>query len=73
MQYTTHGKTVVFEGNVGEVSVWIKKHVGDHDTVSLKDYFEDEVFGVHKAGEEKYRYYYQCLGKGRYSIFTIHE
>lgn len=71
MQYTTHGKTVVFEGNVGEVSTWIKKHVGDHDTVSLKDYFKDEVFGVHKAGEEKYSYYYQCLGKGRYSVFTI--
>jgi hypothetical protein len=71
MQYTSHGKVVVFEGSVGEVSTWIKKHVGDHDTVSLKDYFKDEVFGVHKAGEEKYRYYYQCLGKGRYSIFTI--
>jgi hypothetical protein len=71
MQYTSHGKVVVFEGNVGEVSAWIKKHVGDHDTVSLKDYFKDEVFGVHKAGEEKYRYYYQCLGKGRYSVFTI--
>jgi hypothetical protein len=71
MQYTSHGKVVVFEGDVGEVSTWIKKHVGDHDTVSLKDYFKDEVFGVHKAGEEKYRYYYQCLGKGRYSVFTI--
>ena len=73
MQYTSHGKVVVFEGNVGEVSTWIKKHVGDHDTVSLKDYFKDEVFGVHKVGEEKYRYYYQCLGKGRYSIFTFNE
>jgi hypothetical protein len=71
MQYTSHGKVVVFEGNVGEVSTWIKKHVGDHNTVSLKDYFKDEIFGVHKAGEEKYRYYYQCLGKGRYSVFTI--
>jgi len=71
MQYTSHGKVVVFEGDVGEVSTWIKQHVGDHNTVSLKDYFKDEVFGVHKAGEEKYRYYYQCLGKGRYSIFTI--
>ena len=71
MQYTSHGKVVVFEGNVGEVSTWIKQHVGDHNTVSLKDYFKDEVFGVHKAGEEKYRYYYQCLGKGRYSVFTI--
>jgi hypothetical protein len=71
MQYTSHGKVVVFEGDVGEVSTWIKQHVGDHNTVSLKDYFKDEVFGVHKAGEEKYRYYYQCLGKGRYSVFTI--
>ena len=49
MQYTSHGKVVVFEGNVGEVSTWIKKHVGDHNTVSLKDYFKDEVFGVHKS------------------------
>jgi len=71
MQYTSHGKVVVFEGSVGEVSTWIKKQVGDHDTISLKDYFKDEVFGVHKVGEEKYRYYYQCLGKGRYSVFTI--
>jgi hypothetical protein len=71
MQYTSHGKVVVFEGNVGEVSTWIKKHVGDHDTVSLRDYFKDEVWGVHKIGEENYRYYYQCLGKGRYSIFTM--
>jgi hypothetical protein len=36
MQYTSHGKVVVFEGDVGEVSTWIKQHVGDHDTVSLR-------------------------------------
>lgn len=71
MQYITHGKKVVFEGDVSEVSNWIKKHVGEHDTVNLKDYFKDEVFGVHKVGEEKYSYYYQCLGNGRYSIFII--
>ena len=71
MQYTSHGKVVVFEGNVREVTTWIQKNVGDHKTVSLKDYFKDEVFGIHKDNEENYRYYYQCLGKGRYSVFTI--
>jgi hypothetical protein len=24
-------------------------------------------------GEEKFRYYYQCLGHGRYSVFVINE
>ena len=71
MQYTSHGKAVVFEGNVREVTDWIQKNVGDHKTVSLKEYFEDEIYGVHKQGEDSYIYYYQCLGKGRYSIFTI--
>jgi len=71
MQYTSHGKVVVFEGNVHEVTTWIQKQIGEHKTVSLRDYFKDEVWGVHKIGEEKYRYYYQCLGKGRYSIFTM--
>jgi hypothetical protein len=71
MQYTSHGKAVVFEGNVHEVTTWIQKQIGEHKTVSLRDYFKDEVWGVHKIGEENYRYYYQCLGKGRYSIFTM--
>ncbi len=71
MQYTSHGKAVDFEGNVHEVTTWIQKQIGEHKTVSLRDYFKDEVWGVHKVGEEKYTYYYQCLGKGRYSIFTI--
>ena len=71
MQYTSHGKVVVFEGNVHEVTTWIQKQIGEHKTVSLRDYFKDEVWGVHKIGEENYTYYYQCLGKGRYSIFTM--
>ena len=71
MQYTSHGKVVVFEGNVREVTDWIQKNVGDHKTVSLKQYFEDEIYGVYKQGEDSYIYYYQCLGKGRYSVFTI--
>jgi hypothetical protein len=71
MQYTSHRKVVVFEGNVHEVTTWIQKQIGEHKTVSLRDYFKDEVWGVHKIGEEKYTYYYQCLGKGRYSIFTM--
>jgi len=71
MQYTSHGKKVVFEGDVKEVSNWINKNIGEHNTVSLKEYFEAEVWGVYKNGEENYKYYYQCLGKGRYSIFTI--
>ena len=71
MQYATHGKKVVFEGDVRDATNWIQKNVGEHDTVNLKEYFEDQVYGVHKVGEENYRYYYQCLGNGRYSIFII--
>lgn len=71
MQYTSHGKVVIFEGNVSEVTNWIQKNVGIHSTVNLKEYFEDEIYGVHKQEEDSYIYYYQCLGKGRYSIFTI--
>jgi len=71
MQYATHGKKVVFEGDVKEVCNWITKQIGEHQTVSLKEYFEAEVWGVYKNGEENYKYYYQCLGKGRYSIFKI--
>ena len=64
-------ETVVFEGNVQEVSSWITEHIGDHQTVPLQDHFNAEVWGVYKNGEENYRYYYQCLGHGRYSIFII--
>lgn len=73
-QHNTHGKTVVFEGDVREVTDFIRKHVKERtDTVSLKDYFEADVWGVHVQGEETFRYYYQCLGHGRYSVFVINE
>jgi len=71
MQYITHGKKVVFEGDVKEVSNWINKNIGNHETISLRDYFKDEVWGVYKNGEENFSYYYQCLGHGRYSIFIV--
>ena len=73
-QHNTHGKTVVFEGDVREVTDFIRKHVKERtDTVSLKEYFEADVWGVHVPGEETFRYYYQCLGHGRYSVFVINE
>ena len=73
--HTQHGKVVVFEGSVVDVTKFIKEHVKEKtETLNLKEYFNnDEVWGVYVPGEEKFRYYYQCLGKGRYSVFVINE
>jgi len=73
--HTQHGKVVVFEGTVVDVTRFIKEHVKvKTETLNLKEYFNnDEVWGVYVPGEEKFRYYYQCLGNGRYSIFVINE
>ena len=73
-QHNTHGKTVVFEGDVSDVTKFIREHVKEKtDTISLKEHFKADVWGVYVPGEEKFRYYYQCLGKGRYSVFVINE
>ena len=73
--YLQHGKTVVFEGTVIDVTNFIKEQVQQKtETLSLREYFNgDDVWGVYVPGEEKFRYYYQCLGKGRYSVFVINE
>ena len=70
-----HGKVVVSEGTVVDVTEFIKKHVKEKtDTLNLKEYFNgDDVWGVYVPGEEKFRYYYQCLGKGKYIVFIINE
>jgi len=70
-----HGKVVVFEGTVVEAVQFIKGQIKvKTDTLSLKEYFNgDDVWGVYVPGEEKFRYYYQSLGKGRYSVFVINE
>ena len=73
-QHNTHGKHVVFEGDVREVTDFIRKHVKEKtETIGLKDYFEADVWGVYVQGEDTFRYYYQCLGHGRYSVFIINE
>jgi len=73
-QNNTHGKQVVFEGDVREVTEFIRKHVKEKtETVGLRDYFQADVWGVYVEGEEKFRFYYQCLGHGRYSVFVINE
>ncbi len=73
-QHNTHGKQVVFEGDVREVTVFIQKHVKEKtQTLRMNEYFEADVWGVYVEGEEKFRYYYQCLGNGRYSVFVINE
>jgi hypothetical protein len=73
-QHNTHGKHVVFEGNVQEVTNFIKEHVKEKtQTLNLRDHFQADVWGVHVEGEEKFRFYYQCLGHGRYSVFVINE
>jgi hypothetical protein len=73
-QHNTHGKQVVFEGDVREVTVFIQEHVKEKtQTLRMNEYFEADVWGVYVEGEEKFRYYYQCLGNGRYSVFVINE
>lgn len=70
-----HGKVVVFEGNVSDVTEFIKKHIKEKtDTISLKEYFNgDDIWGVYVPGEDKFRYYYQCLGHGKYTVFVIND
>ena len=68
-----HGKVVVFEGDVKDVTAFIRREMPCHQTLSLRDYFKEEVWGVYKEGEENCRYYYQCLGKGKYSVFVMRE
>jgi len=73
-QNNTHGKQVVFEGDVREVTDFIRKHVKEKtQTHNLHDYFQADVWGVHVEGEETFRFYYQCLGHGRYSVFVIND
>ena len=73
-QNNTHGKQVVFEGDVREVTDFIRKHVKEKtQTIGLKEHFEADVWGVYVQGEEKFRFYYQCLGHGRYAVFVINE
>lgn len=73
-QHYTHGKQVVFEGDVKEVTDFIRKHVKEKtQTLRMNDYFQADVWGVYVEGEEKFRYYYQCLGNGRYAVFVINE
>jgi hypothetical protein len=73
-QHNTHGKQVVFEGDVREVTVYIQKHVKEKtQTLRMNEYFQADVWGVYVEGEEKFRYYYQCLGNGRYAVFVINE
>lgn len=68
-------KVIVFEGNVSEVTLFIKEHIKEKtDTINLKEYFNnDDVWGVYVPGDIKFRFYYQCLGNGKYTIFTIEE
>ena len=70
-----HGKVVVFEGTVTDVTQFIKQHIKEKtDSISLKEYFNgDDIWGVYVPGDEKFRYYYQCLGNGRYTVFVIND
>jgi hypothetical protein len=73
-QNNTHGKQVVFEGDVKEVTDFIRKHVKEKtQTIGLKEHFDADVWGVYVEGEETFRFYYQCLGHGRYSVFVIND
>lgn len=64
-------KHIVHEGTVTDVTEFIKLHIKEKtETISLKEYFKDDVWGVYVPGDEKFRFYYQCLGKGKYVVFT---
>ena len=73
--HTHHGKIIVTEGTVTDVTQFIKDHIKEKtDSICLREYFNgDDVWGVFVPGDEKFRYYYQCLGKGRYCVFTIYD
>jgi len=68
-----HNKVIVFEGKVVDVVKFIDEHVKlKTESVNLKEYFNgDDVWGVFVPGETYYRFYYQCLGNGKYTVFTI--
>ena len=46
--HVQHGKVIVFEGNVTEVTQFIKEHVKEKtETINLREYFKgDDIWGV---------------------------
>ena len=45
--HVQHGKVIVFEGDVREVTDFIRKHVKEKtETLSLKEYFQSEMLAV---------------------------
>ena len=70
-----YGKTVIFEGDVRDVTNFVHEHVKcKTETLSLKEYFEGaDVWGVCVPGEDKFRMYYQAIGHGRYTVFLYNE
>lgn len=67
-------KIIVFEGDVYEVVKWIKDKIGKHEVLCLKEYFEgQDVYGVYLEGDEKFRFYYECVGNGHYTVFVVNE
>jgi len=67
-------KVIVFEGDVCEVVKWIKDKLGKHEVLCLREYFDgQQVYGVYLEGDEKFRYYYECVGKGHYTVFVVNE
>lgn len=67
------GRTELFKGDVLELSNYIKATLPKHETLNLRDYFKADVYGVYVSGEEKFKFYYECLGNGIYTAFTVNE
>jgi len=67
------GRTELFKGDVVELSNYIKAALPKHETLNLRDYFKADVHGVYVPGEEKFKFYYECLGNGIYTVFTVNE
>lgn len=67
-------KVIVHEGDVCDVVKWIKDKIGKHEVLSLREYFNgQDVYGVYLEGDEKFRYYYECVGRGHYTVFVIND
>lgn len=49
-----HGKVVVFEGDVKDVTAFIRREMPCHQTLSLRDYFKEEVWGYTRRGRKTF-------------------
>lgn len=67
-------RNILFQGDVRGVVEFIKQCVKEKtETLCLKEYFKSDVWGVYVPGDEKFRYYYECIDNGQYCVFTVND